>query len=167
MHLGRIIGFCIVAVFFFAGGIYFQAKQAEGVASRDIASVKHAGRSNANSKYDVKVTTALKNCLKEKVKDNVLDYTKVVVDGRSWSILSIDCSNDRAKALYETVAPYSSEQYVRYSDGRRGVGRFFGSLFPPSQCIRVIRTSGGSELNLYNCSIRMDLDHEMIQNLKP
>ncbi|MCO5143196.1 MAG: hypothetical protein M9962_08920 [Oligoflexia bacterium] len=165
MYLGKVFAFCIAAVFFFAAGVYFQSKHSEENITRELASVRQ-GRSNASSKYDSKVTGALKNCLQEKVKNNSLDYTKVVVDGRSWSILSIDCSGDRAKALYEAVAPYSSEQYVRYRDGRRGVGRFFGRLFPPSQCVRVIRTSRGSELNVYNCSIRMDIDHELIQRLK-
>ncbi|RZA08776.1 MAG: hypothetical protein EOP11_03850 [Proteobacteria bacterium] len=178
------ISFVVVAsIFCFALGISFHASLApESVAtgamsedlSREIASVKGAkaarkapsAREPSNSKLDMRMSQALRNCMAEKVTPGNLDMSKVVVDGRDWAIVSIDCSGERARALYEAVAPFSSEQYVRYSDGRRGVARFFGRLYPPSQCVRVIRAARGSELNLYACSVRVDLDHELIESLK-
>jgi hypothetical protein len=148
----------LAAVFGFALGIYFQHALPEP--KREIASQKES------FKGDVKVSAALKDCLSDRVKDGRLDVSKVEVDGRSWAILSIDCVGDRAKVLYESVAPYADEQYVRYSDGRRGVGRFFGKLYPPSQCVRLIRNARGAELNVYSCSLRLDLDGDLIHNLK-
>jgi hypothetical protein len=158
----------VASVFCFALGISFHASIApeEG---RSLASVKPkagSARVPSNSKLDQRMSQALRNCMAEKVTPGNLDMSKVIVDGRDWAIVSVDCSGERARALYEAVAPYSSEQYVRYSDGRRGVARFFGRLYPPSQCVRVIRAARGSELNLYACSIRVDLDHELIENLK-
>lgn len=147
----------MAAVFGFGLGIYFHHALPE--AKRDIASAKGA-------KGDERVSSSLKDCLSDRVKEGRLDVSKVEVDGRSWAILSIDCVGDKAKNLYETVAPYADEQYVRYSDGRRGVGRFFGKLYPPSQCVRLIRNSKGAELNIYSCSLRLDLDSDLIQNLK-
>lgn len=116
--------------------------------------------------HDLKVSSALKECLSDRVKDGRVEMSKVDVDGRNFSIVSIDCVGDKAKTLYEAVGAYSDEQYVRYSDGRRGVGRFFGRRYPPSQCVRVIRTAKGSELNQYSCSLMLDLDYDLIKNLK-
>lgn len=165
------ISFVVVAsVFFFALGVSFHASmEPEEERGREIASVKpKAGNARvpSNAKTDSRMSQALRNCMAEKVAPGNIDMSKVIVDGRDWAIVSIDCSGERARALYEAVAPYSSEQYVRYSDGRRGVARFFGRLYPPSQCVRVIRAARGSELNLYACSVRVDLDHELIENLK-
>ena len=152
-----------VAVACFASGIFFQANLPEG--SREIASLSRPGRA-PNTKGNMKASQALLDCLGEKAAPGKVELSKVVVDGRDWAIVSLDCVGQKAKALYEAVAPYSTEQYVRYSDGRRGVARFFGRLHPPSQCVRVIRTSKGSELNLYSCSVRVDLDHELIESLR-
>jgi hypothetical protein len=155
----------LLSVFFFGLGVFFQSRLSEEGA-RDIASVKKELNREPNSKFDMKASNALKNCLVEKVGPGKIDLSKVVVDGRNWAIVSVDCVGESAKALYEAVAPYSTEQYIRYSDGRRGVARFFGRLYPPSQCVRVIRAARGPEVNLYSCLIRIDLDHELIENLK-
>ena len=163
MSPGKIIAVSVAAIFSFALGVYFHAALPEG--SRDIASVRDVAQGRAG-KSDARVSSALKDCMAEKAEAKKIHLNKVVVDGRNWAIVSLDCVGDKAKALYESVAPYSTEQYVRYSDGRRGVARFFGRLYPPSQCVRVIRTARGSELNLYSCSIRIDLDHELIEGLK-
>lgn len=154
----KVVPALIVMVFGFLLGIYFQHSLPEP--KRELASQKGA------SKYDARASKALRDCVTERVRDGKLDLSKVEVDGRSWAIISIDCVGDRAKALYEAVGPYADEQYVRYSDGRRGVGRFFGRLYPPSQCVRVIRNARGSELNLYSCSLQMDFDFELIKSLK-
>lgn len=146
----------IAAVFGFACGVYFYSSLP--APTREIASKNLPG--------DMKVSNALKECISDRVRDNKIQMSKVDVDGRSWAILSIDCVGEKAKILYETVTPYSDEQYVRYSDGRRGVGRFFGKLYPPSQCVRLIRNARGNEMNLYSCSLRLDLDGDLIQNLK-
>jgi hypothetical protein len=152
------------ALFSFALGVYFHSALPQP--GREIASVGKSGARHPNSRFDLRVSNALRGCLGEKASPGKLDLNKVVVDGRNWAIVSVDCVGDNAKALYESVAGYSSEQYVRYSDGRRGVARFFGRLYPPSQCVRVIRAARGTELNLYSCSIRIDLDHELIEGLK-
>jgi hypothetical protein len=165
MNTVKLSLFVVSAIFCFALGITFHASMPDG--GRDIASVRRGdARNPGSSRNDGRMSQALRECIAEHAKANSLDMSKVVVDGRDWAIVSIDCSGERARALYEAVAPYSSEQYVRYSDGRRGVARFFGRLYPPSQCVRVIRAARGSELNLYACSIRVDLDHELIENLK-
>ena len=104
-------------------------------------------------------------CTYDEVKNGKVALTKSGVDGRAWTIVSINCLDERAKNLYEAVAPYSTEQYVRYRDGRRGIGRFFGRLYPPSQCVRVVSASRGSEANFYSCRIFVDLDYELIQKL--
>jgi hypothetical protein len=153
----------VAALVCFAFGIYFHSALPEG--GREIASISDMKRA-PNSKGNMRVSQALQECMSEKATPGKLELSKVVVDGRNWAIVSLDCVGEKAKALYEAVAPFSSEQYVRYSDGRRGVARFFGRLYPPSQCVRVIRTSRGSELNLYSCSVRIDLDHELIESLR-
>lgn len=146
----------VASVFGFVLGVYVHTNLPEP--TREIASQAR--------KFDPKLSSALRDCLNDRVKENRLEVSKVEVDGRSWAILSIDCVGDKAKALYESIAPFADEQYVRYSDGRRGVGRFFGKLYPPSQCVRLIRNSRGAEMNLYSCSLRLDLDGDLIQNLK-
>lgn len=153
----------VAALVCFAFGIYFHSALPEG--GREIASIGEMKRA-PNSKGNMRVSQALQDCISEKAAPGKIELSKVVVDGRNWAIVSLDCVGEKAKALYEAVAPFSSEQYVRYSDGRRGVARFFGRLYPPSQCVRVIRTSRGSELNLYSCSVRVDLDHELIESLR-
>ncbi len=166
-HMNKVTAFSCIAlsVFFFALGIYFHSVVGDE-GKRELASVAGRKERDINSRFDLKVSSALKNCLTEKVGPGKMDLSKVVVDGRNWAIISLDCVGDNAKALYEAVAPYSTEQYIRYSDGRRGVARFFGRLYPPSQCVRVIRAARGPEVNLYSCLIRIDLDHELIENLK-
>ncbi len=157
---------CVVlSVFFFSLGIYFHSVL-EGEGNRELASVAKKVDREPNSRFDMRASNALRNCLAEKVNSGKIELSKVVVDGRNWAIVSVDCVGDNAKALYESVAAYSTEQYIRYSDGRRGVARFFGRLYPPSQCVRVIRAAKGPEVNLYSCLIRIDLDHELIENLK-
>ncbi|MGE3262663.1 MAG: hypothetical protein AB7K68_12855 [Bacteriovoracia bacterium] len=154
----------VIPILCFAFGIYFQSYMPDS--TREIASFGLAqGRSVANTKVDVKVSSALRDCLNDQVKDNKMALNKSGVDGRNWAIVSVNCIDDKAKALYDAVQGYSSEQYVRYSDGRRGVGRFFGRLYPPSQCVRVIARKG-SEANFYSCRIFIDLDYDLIQNLK-
>jgi hypothetical protein len=158
--------FALVVPFLcFGFGIYFQSYMPDQ--NREIASFGLAqGRTVANaSKTDAKVSAALRECLNDQVKENKLPLNKSGVDGRNWAIVSINCVDDKAKVLYDAVQPYSSEQYVRYSDGRRGVGRFFGRLYPPSQCVRVIARKG-SDANFYSCRIFIDLDYDLIQNLK-
>jgi hypothetical protein len=147
----------------FVLGIYFQAYLPSS--TREIASFGTTAARPNHGKMDLKVSNALRECINDQVKDNRLALSKSGVDGRNWSIVSVNCVDDKAKNLYDAIAPYSSEQYVRYNDGRRGVGRFFGRLYPPSQCVRVIAQKG-SELNFYSCRIFIDLDSDLIQNLK-
>ena len=155
----------VVPLFAFALGIYFHAYLPGE--DRGIASGVLAERVPSSSKPDMKVSQALRDCINEQVKDNRLALSKSGVDGRNWSIVSLNCIDDRAKNLYDALGPYTkdNEQYVRYKDGRRGVGRFFGRLYPPSQCVRVIAQKG-SELNFYSCRIFLDLDSDVIQSLK-
>lgn len=155
----------LIPVCCFAFGIYFQAYMPEN--SRAIASFGLAQNREVPTpgKIDPKVSTALRECLNAQVKDNKISLSKSGVDGRNWAIVSVNCIDDKAKALYDAVAGYSSEQYVRYSDERRGVGRFFGRLYPPSQCVRVIARKG-TEANFYSCRIFIDLEYDLIQNLK-
>jgi hypothetical protein len=100
------------------------------------------------------------------VKNGSVDIGKVVVEGRKWSIVSIPCQGDAAKELYNAIQPYSSEEFVHYRDQRRGVVRFFGRLFPPSQCVQLINSGKGKEVNEYSCSIRIDVDSEITEQLK-
>lgn len=118
-------------------------------------------------KIDEALSAAFRDCVNEATKDNKINLSKTEVDGRNWSIISADCNNDKAKALYEAVGTYSEEQYVHYSDGRRGIARFFGKLVPPSQCSRVTRNAKGVEMNLYSCSIRLDVVFDMVKDIKP
>ncbi len=134
------------------------------------AFVPHSYASKAvvkKEKADEVLSTAFRDCINESNKDNKLNLSKTEVDGRSWSIISADCNGDKAKALYEAVGGYAEEQYVHYSDGRRGIARFFGKLVPPSQCSRVTRNAKGVEMNLYSCSVRLDVAFEMVKDLKP
>lgn len=152
----------IAVVFGFTLGIYFHFSMPEG--TREIAS-----KGAPVVTHDLKVSSALKECLSDRVKDNTVTLSKVGVSGKSFSTISIDCVGDKAKNLYDALAPYSDErkeQYVRYEDGSRGVARFFGNRFPPSQCSRVIRSSKGSEQNKYSCSLMLDLDYDLIKSLK-
>lgn len=153
------IPYAIIAILFgFMLGVSFQYTGPEG--KRELASKA------PSAQLDLKVSFALKECLSDRVKDGHVEMSKVDVDGRNFSIVSIDCVGEKAKVLYDAVGAYSDEQYVRYSDGRRGVGRFFGRRYPPSQCVRVIRTAKGSELNQYSCSLMLDLDYDLIKSLK-
>jgi hypothetical protein len=153
----------VAAVCGFVFGLYFYSNVIPEP-RRELASEK---ASPAKDKEESsKVWAALKDCMAEQTEDGKLKFTKKEVDGRRMSILSMGCAGDKAKILYEAVAPYSEEQYVRYTDGRRGVARFFGKLYPPSQCARLIRTSRGTELNIYSCSVHLDLDQDLVKDLK-
>ena len=166
MHPTKILFLVVISIFSFASGIFFHSLLPGG--TREIASLsspRPAG-TEKKGKFDLEASSALKGCLDDRVKSGNVDLNKVTVDGRNWAIVSLDCSGAKAKKLYDAVGAYSSEQYVRYSDGRSGVARFFGRLYPPSQCVRVIRAAKGSELNLYSCSVRVDLDHELTEGLK-
>jgi len=149
----------LIAVFFFALGIYFQSALPQS--SREPASAKSE---SVAGKFDQRVTQAFRNCVDSKIKNNSLNIGKVIVEGRRWSIVSIQCAGDSAKELYEAIQPYSTEEYVRYRDKRRGVVRFFGRLFPPSQCVELIGSGKGKQD--YSCSIRIDVDSEITDQLK-
>ncbi len=153
------------ALFFFAAGICFHSLLPRPV--RELAAVETGSREpQATDRGDARVSRALEACLSTNNPTGRVNLNKVRVDGRNWSILTMACTGERAKALYDAVAPFSTEQYVPFSDGKRGVGRFFGRLFPPSQCVRAIGVSRGAELNLYTCSVRLDLDHELVKDLR-
>jgi hypothetical protein len=157
----------VAAVFFFGFGVYFHAALPATDAQnfREPASIANAGP-KSNAKFDGKATTAFRTCLDSKVKNGSVDIGKVVVEGRKWSIVSIPCQGDAAKELYNAIQPYSSEEFVHYRDQRRGVVRFFGRLFPPSQCVQLISSGKGKEVNEYSCSIRIDVDSEITEQLK-
>ncbi|HEY8278061.1 MAG TPA: hypothetical protein VIH99_00465 [Bdellovibrionota bacterium] len=152
------------AVFFFALGIYFQDLMPANV--REPASLSAPIPAHANAKFDSKATEAFRACLDSKVKNGSVTIGKVNVEGRRWSIVSIPCMGDAAKELYNAIQPYSSEEYVRYRDKRRGVVRFFGRLYPPSQCVELISSGKGKTSNEYSCSIRIDVDSEITEQLK-
>jgi hypothetical protein len=152
----------LVAVFFFALGIYFQSTLPQP-SLREPASVP---ATPAAGKFDMRVTQAFKACVDSKIKGNSVGIGKVVVEGRRWAIVSIPCGGDAAKELYEAIQPYSTEEYVRYRDKRRGVVRFFGRLFPPSQCVELIGSAKGKPAQEYSCSIRLDVDQEITDQLK-
>jgi hypothetical protein len=151
----------LLAVFFFALGIYFQTAL-PAAPLREPASVSSA---KGEAKSDTRVTKAFRACIDSKIKNDSLKIGKVNVEGRRWSIVSIPCEDDAAKELYEAIQPYSTEEYVRYRDKRRGVVRFFGRLFPPSQCVELLG-SGPKGKQDYNCSIRIDVDNEITESLK-
>ncbi len=154
------------AVFFFGFGVYFHSELANVVPEpREPASIASPVREHSG-KFDAKATEAFKGCLDSKVKNGSLNIGKVEVEGRHWAIVSIPCIGASAKNLYDSIQPYSSEEYVHYRDKRRGVVRFFGRLFPPSQCVQLISSSKGKQLNEYSCSIRIDVDSEITEQLK-
>lgn len=156
----------MAAVFFFAFGVYFHsALPNETNNFREPASIANAG-SKTNAKFDPRATQAFRTCLDSKVKNGSVDIGKTVVEGRKWSIVSIPCQGDAAKELYNAIQAYSSEEFVHYRDQRRGVVRFFGRLYPPSQCVQLIGTGKGKETNEYSCSIRIDVDSEITEQLK-
>lgn len=165
MNFFKALPYFVFAAFFFFAGIMFYSKIPSG--DRQPSSIRAiADAGEAKSKLNVEASRALQSCIDERVRGRSVALKKVTVDGRKWAIVSLDCSGEKAKRLYESVGEFSSEQYVKYSDGRSAVARFFGRLYPPSQCVRVIRTAKGSELNLYSCSIRIDIDHELTESLK-
>lgn len=152
----------LAAVFFFALGIYFRS-EAPQATLREPASLASA---KAEGKPDPRVTGAFKACIDSRIKNDSLSIGKTIVEGRRWSIVSIPCAGSAAKELYDAIQPYSTEEYVRYRDKRRGVVRFFGRLFPPSQCVELIGSSKGKSTNEYSCSIRIDVDSEITDQLK-
>ena len=157
------------AVFFFAFGAYFQSALPPAVREvREPASIASGGGGapQRSTKFDGKATEAFKTCLDSKVKNGSVNIGKAVVEGRKWAIVSIPCSGEPAQQLYNAIQPYSSEEYVHYRDQRRGVVRFFGRLFPPSQCVELIGTGKGKPTNEYSCSIRIDVDSEITEQLK-
>ena len=144
---------------FAMGAIFFPLLPAP---TRELASQRDPGKDH----LDAHLSSTFNQCLSDNVKDGKINFTKSEVDGHSWAIFSAECLGDKAKALYDAVGGFADEQYIHYSDGRRGIGRFFGSLYPPSQCVRLTRTARGNEMNLYSCSIRLDVSHEMVQGMK-
>lgn len=152
----------LAAVFFFALGIYFQSSIPESV--REPASFGSSGRKVA--KFDAQTTDAFKACINSRVKDGSVSIGKVNVEGRKWSIVSIPCVGEAAKNLYDAVQDYSTEELVRYRDRRQGVVRFFGRLYPPSQCVKLISSGRGKDIYEYACSIRIDVDTEITEQLK-
>jgi hypothetical protein len=154
----------LIAVFFFAFGVYFHSALPPTVNEvREPASISSPNR--ANSKFDSKATEAFRTCLDSRVKNGSVSIGKAVVEGRKWSIVSIPCQGDAAKDLYNAIQPYSTEEFVHYRDQRRGVVRFFGRLYPPSQCVQLINNGKGKEVNEYSCSIRIDVDSEITEQL--
>jgi hypothetical protein len=155
------------SVFFFAFGIYFHSVLPDTENEiREPASISSQSPGPRGAKFDSKATDAFKNCIDSRVKNNDLTLGKSVVEGRKWSIVSIPCQGEAARELYNAIQPYSSEEYVRYRDQRRGVVRFFGRLYPPSQCVQLIGNGHGKELNDFSCSIRIDVDSEITEELK-
>jgi hypothetical protein len=152
----------LAAVFFFALGIYFQSALPTPT-TREPASMVATAK-DAPVKIDPRVTAAFRACVDSKIKNNSISVGKLVVEGRRWSIVSIGCAGDDAKELYEAIQPYSTEEYVRYRDKRRGVVRFFGRLYPPSQCVELIGGAKGKQD--YSCSIRIDVDQEITDQLR-
>lgn len=157
----------LVSVFFFALGIWFQAGITPSSIPdfREPASAAKASEGK-DGKSDLRATNAFRGCINSRIKDNSVNIGKTTVEGRRWSIVSIPCSGATAKELYDAIQPYSTEEYVRYRDKRRGVVRFFGRLFPPSQCVELIGSAKGKAVNEYSCSIRIDVDSEITENLK-
>lgn len=155
----------LTAVFFFALGIWFQAGLPQEPA-QDIREPASIVAARSEGKGENRTTAAFKACVNSKTKDNSVSIGKTTVEGRRWSIVSIPCSGDAAKELYEAIQPYSTEEYVRYRDKRRGVVRFFGRLFPPSQCVELIGSAKGKAVNEYSCSIRIDVDQEITEQLR-
>lgn len=154
----------LASVFFFALGVYFQSSIPTAVHEREPASFSSGGQ--RTGKFDPKTTAAFKACLDDRVKNGSVTIGKAPVEGRNWSIVSIGCQGDSAKALYHSIQPYSSEELVNYRDKRRGVVRFFGRLYPPSQCVQLLSSPKGKEVYEYNCSIRIDVDSEITEQLK-
>lgn len=156
----------LTAVFFFAFGVYFHSALPQTANEiREPASITSA-QPHPSAKFDPKATEAFRNCLDSRIKNGTVNIGKAAVEGRKWSIVSIPCEGKAARELYNAIQPYSSEEYVRYRDQRRGVVRFFGRLYPPSQCVQLIGNGKGKELDQYSCSIRIDVDTEITEQLK-
>ena len=136
-----------------------------GETTREPSSLSNAAK-NISAKFDSKATEAFRGCIDSRIKNGSVNIGKVEVEGRRWSIISIPCQGDAARGLYNAIQPYSSEEFVRYRDQRRGVVRFFGRLYPPSQCVQLISSGKGKEVNEYSCSIRIDVDTEITEQLK-
>ncbi len=155
----------LAAVFFFALGVYFQSSvpAKTEVNEREPASITSA---NGAAKFDTRTTMAFKGCIDNKVKNGSVNIGKVSVEGRRWSIVSIPCQGEAAKELYNAIENFSTEELVNYRDKRRGVVRFFGRLYPPSQCVQLISSPKGKDKFEYSCSIRIDVDSEITEQLK-
>src|SRR2546430_7356762 len=98
----------VVAVFFFAFGVYFHsALPNDGRNYREPASIANAGP-KSSSKFDPKATQAFRTCLDSKVKNGSADIGKTAVEGRKWSTVSIPCQAAPAKKPYNAIQPYSS-----------------------------------------------------------
>lgn len=159
----------LTAVFCFSFGMYFHSTLPESGAEPANVDVRepasYASAPRPSGKFDAKATEAFKSCLESKNKTGGLNIGKAVVEGRKWSIVSIPCQGAAARNLYNAIQNYSSEEYVRYRDQRRGVVRFFGRLYPPSQCVQMISNGRGKEINEFSCSIRIDVDSEITEQL--
>lgn len=141
------------------------AAETAPAASPAPAPVKKEKKADSAKIEKVDFTTAFRECLNESVKDSKLALKKEEVDGHNWSIASLECNGDKAMNLY-IAAGAENEQYTKYEDGRRGITRFLGNLMPPTQCSRVTAGPKGVEMNLYSCSIRIDLNHDLVRELK-
>lgn len=153
------------AVFFFALGVTFHSSLGAKESVREPAS-QAAPDGAGGARFDSRASQAFKACLNSRVANGSVLVSKASVEGRRWSIVSIPCAGKPAKALFDSIQHYSTEEFVRYRDKRRGSVRFFGSLYPPSQCAQIVSEVKGRERLDYSCSIRIDVDSEITEQLK-
>lgn len=162
------ISFVVAAsVFCFALGITFHASLTDDEAGRELASARRARPAVARplDPERARLSLALRACASEPAKSDQIELSKAKVDKREMSMVSLNCSGERARSLYNAVAPYSSEQFKAYHNGSTGVVRFFGRLYPPSQCARLVSKPHQAEANEYSCTLQIDLDQNIVSNL--
>lgn len=81
----------------------------------------------------------------------------------SCSAITLDCSGEVAQTLYEAILRFATEKEFKEKDGYTQIIRFFGkNKSPPSQCKRIITGADGKELNIFHCSIILDLRESLI-----
>lgn len=86
------------------------------------------------------------------------------VSGSSDSVVRITCDGEKAKALYEAVRSYAREGRPTETDTHaRRMTRIFGDSPVPSQCYRVFETSNGQSVDVYFCSIGLDLNSSVVK----
>lgn len=105
------------------------------------------------------VRTAVEGCLSQAVNARPTQIGKNRYSGTNQTALFIWCHSEQARALFNTIQPYSREQGPEKNDmNETALTRFFGE----AQCVRRLSDSSGRAIDVYECFINLNVGGPVI-----